>query len=158
MQSHPSTRLADCTKECRRVGEGNRREGGSGIEDEVPTPHNLDLRHSRSREAVATAWHRGRWWWQRQCGIEGGDGGAEGGGGVEGGGKNWAAWRREKLLTGIRVSRQGVYSLYTRYVIGISWHSSPDTTNVIYGIRWRKLADTNKLLYRLAYISRYHYA
>jgi hypothetical protein len=45
-----------------RWPEGNRGEGGSGAEDEVPTPHNLDLFHSGSREAVVMVQrrHRGR--------------------------------------------------------------------------------------------------
>jgi hypothetical protein len=61
MQSHPSTRLADCTKECGRAGEGgrgrddNRGEGGSGAGDEVPTPHNLNLCRLGSREVAAMA-------------------------------------------------------------------------------------------------------
>jgi hypothetical protein len=57
----------------------------------------------------------------------------------------------------IRVLCRWGSSPYTRYVIGIGWHSTADTKNVIYGIGWNKIADTNNLLYRLTYVSRYQY-
>jgi hypothetical protein len=58
--------------------EGDHREGGSGVEDEVLMLHNLDLCRSASMEVAAMVW---RQW----CSVEGG-GGVEGG--AEGGRKN----------------------------------------------------------------------
>jgi hypothetical protein len=99
--------------------------------------------HHRRCQGQRRGWRR---WWH----------GVEGGGGVEGR-KIGQLDGAKPNFTAIRVLRWWGYSLYTRYVIGIGWHSAADTKNVIYGIGWRKLANTNNLLYQLAYVSQYQY-
>jgi hypothetical protein len=70
-------------------------------------------------------------------GVEGGDveGGGVEGGRVEGGGAKVGQPDGAKPnFTAIRVSRRRGYSLYIRYISGISLRNSADTKNFIYGI------------------------